>query len=63
MTTSVERIVREQWLGNAVQAYFGRCDTCGRTRDDNERALTVARQPRSRLRECLECFDERTAQQ
>lgn len=42
--------VREAWAAFAVWMGFGVCDGCGEGR-------YLARQPRSRKRECLECFE------
>jgi hypothetical protein len=53
---SLEAITRDQWLSNPAQLYFGRCDDCKRTHDDDGRRLLVARQARSRRRQCVGCF-------
>lgn len=44
------RKVREAWTTFAVWMGHGICDGCGEAR-------YLARQPRSRLRLCLECFE------
>ncbi len=58
--SQIERAARALWLANATHEHFGLCHQCGRTHDDEERPLFVARQPRRREFECLECFEERT---
>lgn len=55
----LERAARRQWLDGAAHVHYGRCDDCGRVRDENARPLLVARQPRRRKFECLECWDGR----
>jgi hypothetical protein len=55
----LERGLRDRWRGEARQLYFGLCDTCGRTEDDDGKALLVARQKRRRKRECFLCYAER----
>jgi hypothetical protein len=48
--------LRVRWKGEASHIQHGRCDGCGRLRDDNDRPLVVARRPRSKLFLCLACF-------
>jgi len=59
VTSILEQAAKRAWLANAAQTYFGRCDRCGRVRDDDGRSLLVARQPRRAERECLVCFEAR----
>lgn len=54
---ALERLARREQLRYAVDMRFGRCDRCGRVRDDDGKLLYVARQPRRAKFECLECFD------
>jgi hypothetical protein len=44
------RKVREAWTAFAVWVGYGICDSCGRP-------AHLARQPRCRKRECIECFE------
>ena len=57
--TKLERALRGRWLAEARQAYFGRCDVCGRVEDDDGKPLLVARQRRRRDRECFPCYADR----
>lgn len=61
MSSAVERAQRVAWQRGALQLYRGRCDVCGRTRDETGALLLVARQARQRKRECIDCFDERVS--
>ena len=55
----LERAARQEWLGHAAHHHFGACHTCGRTHDENGHPLYVARQPRRRDFECLDCWAAR----
>lgn len=55
----LERAARRSWLDNAAHVHYGICNGCGRHRDENGKPLLVARQPRRREFECLECWDAR----
>ena len=57
--STLERQARQEWLRDAIQVYAGRCDVCGRTRDNEGKILLVARQRRRRQRECLDCHGAR----
>jgi ribosomal protein S14 len=59
--SELERVARALWLANAAHEHYGRCGTCGRTRDDDDRPLYVARQRFRRDFECLPCWEVRTA--
>jgi hypothetical protein len=49
---------RARWKAGAARVHFGGCDACGRHRDDDGRALLVARQERARTLLCLRCWLE-----
>lgn len=55
----VERAAFDRWIAGAVDRRFGRCASCGQTRDDDGSPLYVARQNRGRKFECLACFEHR----
>jgi hypothetical protein len=55
--SKLERQAHHRWLANASHQHFGRCDSCGRTRNDQGRPLYVARQERSRKFECFDCWE------
>jgi len=57
----VERRAQALWVDRSRQLYFGRCDVCGRIKNENGRPLLVARQARRRERECFQCWDERVS--
>ena len=59
MTSALEREARRRWLGEAADWRYGRCHICGRTHGEDGRPLLVARLPRSRKYQCLDCFEER----
>ena len=53
---------RRLWARTAARGpRFGRCDRCGRLRDDDGRPLLVARRQRCRQFLCLSCFSAREA--
>jgi hypothetical protein len=54
----LEKAAAEQWRAFATHVHYGRCDSCGRVRGDDGKALLVARQPRSRKFQCLPCWDQ-----
>ena len=55
--TPLEREARRRWRANAARVHYGRCDGCGRVRDEEGDLLLVARQPRAREFLCLLCFE------
>jgi hypothetical protein len=57
--SQLERRARAAWKAHAKQLYFGRCDVCGQIEDAYGHPLLVARQPRRRERECLDCWEAR----
>jgi len=52
-----EREARRRWRSNAAHEHFGRCSSCSRTEEHDGSPLYVARQPRKKYFECLECFE------
>jgi hypothetical protein len=52
-----ERAAHDRWLANAAHEHYGRCAGCGRTHDHEGAPLYVARQRRSRVFHCLECWE------
>jgi hypothetical protein len=58
VTSALEQLAHDRWLAFADDVRFDQCDRCHRTRDHDGRPLLVARQPRKRLKLCLECFDQ-----
>ena len=57
MTSIIELKAREQWLVFAVDQRYGRCERCGRVRNEEGKPLYVVRQSRSRRYICLPCWD------
>lgn len=51
-----ERAERRRWLANAAHHHFGMCGSCKRTHEHDGSPLYVARQPRRKVFECVECF-------
>jgi len=47
---------RRAWKTGAARLHFGSCDHCHRVAGDDGRPLLVARQERSRMFLCFECF-------
>jgi len=55
--TQLERRAHAAWLRDATHVHYGRCSVCERVRDEDDRPLLVARQPRRRRFECLDCWE------
>jgi len=51
----LEKAQRREWFHGAARVHYGRCETCQRTRDMDDRPLLVARQPYRRKFECFHC--------
>jgi hypothetical protein len=57
--TTLERETLTRWRGGAARIHYGRCDDCGRIRDDDGKPLLVARQERCRNFQCVGCYSLR----
>jgi hypothetical protein len=56
MANHLEQTARRIWLESGAYQHYGRCDRCGRVRDENDRPLFVVGKRRRML--CLDCFDQ-----
>ncbi|MFL5954818.1 MAG: hypothetical protein ACJ76I_12000 [Gaiellaceae bacterium] len=59
MTNSLELATLVEWKSDAARLQFGFCGDCGRNRDDDGKALLVARQFGCRTFQCVSCFSLR----
>lgn len=56
MTTIVAEITRARWM-DAPHNRYGRCASCGRTRDEDDRPLLLAGLNGDSM-VCVDCFDQ-----
>lgn len=56
---AAEAAERRAWKGSAARLKFGRCDGCGRLRDDHDKPLFVAKRERARRFLCFDCSHTR----